>query len=493
MQDSWETRFEWIQTILQWTALVIGVGLTVLQFGMTAGTVAASTAVAAYTIAMQVIPRRAKELPLVAALLALLGVATALLAINLTGGLDSAFLIYLAVPVFFASAFHGMVLGGATTLAAIAGLVATVSATGGDPLSADLLTMVTFYALIGIAFAQANRILIEEPHADPANAQFERLMTAHTLLADLVVLASSAELNPVEIGRSALRDLAVTVPYSAGTILILDDGEDLVVATRGHPGSDASCLEYDICLQDHRLGKLRLWPVADAAEQTHDEEIERSMQSVALAFDNVLLLQTIAHRAVREERMRLARELHDDIGPTLVSIGLGMDLLTNQAEIDPESVKRLQELRESIRDLVDEVRVTVTHLRSSETSSLSEHAHALAADAPVDGPAFDISINESGTIDRRTSTELAAIMTEAVRNAVEHAGASLVAIDGTVDRDRCRLRISDNGRGIDPRNPVGAHYGLVGMEERAAQIGAVIRIESARGRGTTIEITWGRP
>ncbi len=493
MQDSWETRFEWIQTVLQWTALVIGVGLTVLQFGITPSTVAASAAVAAYTIAMQVIPRRAKDLPLVAALLALLGVATALLAINLTGGLDSAFLLYLAVPVFFASAFHGMVLGGATTLAAIAGLVATSSATGGDPLSTDLLTMVTFYALIGITFAQANRILIEEPHADPATAQFERLMTAHGLLADLVLLSSSAELNPVEIGRSALRDLAVTVPYSAGVILILDGDSDLVVATRGQPGSDASCWEYDISLESNRLGKLRLWPIAGAGEQTHDEEIERSMQAVALALDNVLLLQSIAHRAVREERMRLARELHDDIGPTLVSIGLGMDLLANQAALDSDSVRHLQELRDSIRDLVDEVRVTVTHLRSSETSSLSEHAHTLAADAPVDGPAFDISIDESGTLDRRTGAELAAIMTEAVRNAVEHSPASLIPIDGTVDRDHCWLRISDNGRGIDPRIPVGAHYGLVGMEERAAQIGAMIRIDSTPGKGTTIEIRWGRP
>ena len=124
MRDSWEIRFEWIQTILVWVALVVGVGLSILESGVEPETVVASVAATGYTIGIQAIPYRHKQAPLVAALLAFLGVVTALLAIGLTGGVDSPYVLYLAVPIYFASAFHGMRLGGFTTLAAIVGLVA---------------------------------------------------------------------------------------------------------------------------------------------------------------------------------------------------------------------------------------------------------------------------------------------------------------------------------------------------------------------------------
>ncbi len=72
--------------------------------------------------------------------------------------------------------------------------------------------MVVFYALIGVTFSQAHRILIEEPRQEPGVAQLQRLESAHRLLGDLASLAGDAELNPVTIGRAALRDLAVTFP-----------------------------------------------------------------------------------------------------------------------------------------------------------------------------------------------------------------------------------------------------------------------------------------
>ena len=200
MRDTWEIRFEWIQTILQWVSLIVGVGLSILQLGLEPATVAASIGVTAYTVAMQWIPMRNKETPLVGGLLALLGVATALFAISLTGGLESAFLLYLAVPVFFAAAFHGTVLGVLTTFAAIIGLVAVDATSSEDSLRTTLPLMVVFYALVGITFSQARRIFIDEPEERTATTQYRRVQSAHLLLADLASLAGSAELNPIAIG-----------------------------------------------------------------------------------------------------------------------------------------------------------------------------------------------------------------------------------------------------------------------------------------------------
>lgn len=491
MRDSWEIRFEWIQTILQWVSLIVGVGLTLLQFGVEPSTIAASAAVTGYTIAIQSIPTRSKNTPLVGGLLALLGVVTSLFAIALTGGLESAFLLYLAVPIFFAAAFHGTILGVLTTFAAIVGLVAVATTGDVDALSTTLPLMVVFYALIGVTFSQARRILIEEPRQDGVAVQFLRLESAHRLLADLASLGGEAELNPITIGRAALRDLAVDVPYSSGSIAIIDDNEEIAVAVRGQPGPDDRSMLFPILMNQDRVGSLYLWPMDDESLDPHANSITQSMRTVALAFANVLLLQSIAHRAVREERVRLARELHDDIGPSLVSVGLGIDLALHTGEFDQESRRHLQAMRETIGKLVEEVRDTVTHLRSGSTTSLLEHAHSLAADTPADGPSFIVDIDEIENPRPREAGELAAIMTEAVRNAVEHAGAGTIRIEGFVQRDRGEFSVADNGRGINPDLDVTQRYGVLGMEERAETIGAHLSIESAKDTGTRVTARWG--
>lgn len=493
MRDSWENRFEWIQTVLQWTALVFGVGLSILDLGVGAGTVSASIGVTAYTIGMQAIPYRHKQFPLVAGLLAFLGVATALFAIALTGGLDSAYLLYLSVPIFFASAFHGMMIGGPTTIAAVLGLIAVAGASGSDLLSPPLPALIAFYALIGITFGQAHRILIDEPRSGTDGAQYGRLETAHRLLTELAGLASSAELNPVTIGRAALRDLAAAVPHSASAIAIFDQGEQLVVATRGQPDPDASSVDYEISLHGDDIGLLRIWPLPGASADDHAEAIERSMRMVGLAFDNVLLLQSIAHRAVQEERIRLARDLHDNIGPSLVSIGLGLDLLLQEPGVDAASRESVAEMRATTSELVEQVRTTVTNFRAAESASLIERAEIIAAEVPASGPSIVISIDEARRPGRVVATQVAAIMAESVRNAVEHSGATVVTIEGESGDDHGWIRIGDNGSGFNRQTPLGRHYGLIGMQERADDIGAHLQIDSTLQKGTTVEVRWKRP
>ncbi len=196
------------------------------------------------------------------------------------------------------------------------------------------------------------------------------------------------------------------------------------------------------------------------------------MRSVALAFANVLLLQSIAHRAVREERIRLGRELHDEIGPSLVSIGLGLDLAMGYGDRDDDSRDQLESLRETVGHLVEEVRTTVTRLRSAETPSLREWADSLAADAPAEGPSFIVEIDETEAPRQPEATELAAIMAEAVRNAIEHAGATTIRIEGFVRRDRGSFSVIDDGRGFDLEMRSHQRYGLIGMQERAETIAA---------------------
>jgi signal transduction histidine kinase len=281
------------------------------------------------------------------------------------------------------------------------------------------------------------------------------------------------------------------VPYASGSIVIVDDTEEITVATRGQPGPIEDASEFVITSSGEELGTLRLWPLTGQSLAPHKADIHRTMRAVALAFANVLLLQTIAHRAVREERMRLARELHDDIGPSLVSVGLGLDLTIHRGAIDDESRGHLESMRETVGDLVEEIRTTATRLRSAESANLNEHAQSLAADAPADGPSFIVDIDEAEPPRQREAGELTAIMTEAVRNAVEHADATVIRIEGFVHRDRGEFCVSDNGSGIDRSPKADQRFGLIGMQERAERIGARLSIEPSNGGGTNVTVRWG--
>ena len=281
------------------------------------------------------------------------------------------------------------------------------------------------------------------------------------------------------------------VPYAAGSVAINDGSEQIIVATRGQPGRGDEAVIYPIALDGNDLGTLRLWPLSEGSLSPHQVSIDRSMRSVALAFANVLLLQTIAHRAVREERIRLGRELHDEIGPSLVSIGLGLDLAMGHVDRDGDLRDQLESLRESVGYLVEEVRTTVTRLRSTETPSLREWADSLAADAPAEGPSFLIEIDETEAPREPEATELAAIMAEAVRNAVEHAGATTIRIEGFVRRDRGSFSVIDDGRGFDLEMRSHQRYGLIGMQERAETIAARFSVDSQKRQGTRVTVDWG--
>jgi signal transduction histidine kinase len=88
--------------------------------------------------------------------------------------------------------------------------------------------------------------------------------------------------------------------------------------------------------------------------------------------------------------------------------------------------------------------------------------------------------------------ELSEIGQEAVRNAFLHAHAALVTAEIIYARDEVTLRVSDNGHGYDQQQPgrgsQQGHWGILGMRERARNLGAVLMVNSAPGHGTRVEV-----
>jgi signal transduction histidine kinase len=495
-RDPWEQRLDWVLSAVLWGALTLSVTVTAVVEGATANVGISALLAGAWVVTMQTLPRRLRNSEQWGELLAVLGVVVSLIAMSLTGGSESGYVIFLAGPPLFAASFLGLRIGLETGALSIAGLFVVARALEQPLLDESTVQPAFLYSFIVVTFTQVRRILIETSERSAevqaaATARVERIQSAHTLLTSLSELANTQELNPVTIGTVALRDLASAVPFLGGRVSVTsEDGEPVVVASLGDIAEDAVPQTYPIEMRGSNLGRLELWPEDGTSLDQYLPAIQPIVSQVGLAFDNVSLVQRIAHRTVYEERIRLARELHDNIGPSLASLGLRIDMLIYSATSDPELVRHLEGTREAVTALVEEVRTTVSDLRHDNVASIVEQAYEIAAESAGSGPEIRIAIREHRPPRPAVAVELRAILTEAVRNAVEHAGATMLRIEGEVDRDRGSISIHDDGTGFDADNLPKGHYGVLGMGERAAEIGGRLEIQSTPGAGSRVTIAW---
>jgi len=200
-------------------------------------------------------------------------------------------------------------------------------------------------------------------------------------------------------------------------------------------------------------------------------------------------LQLLAGRLItaqEDERRRIARDIHDDIGQRLASIRVWLDLY-----LRAEPASRDDSLAEVRQDL-DEVARDLQSLSRGLHPSIVEH---LGLPGALRGLAtqmathhkVSIAVNDVGnrTIAIDVSMCLYRVAQEALTNAVTHGGARSVNIQLTHDDSVVRLSVADAGRGFDPSTVV-AGLGLAGMRERLRLMGGQLHVVSVPARGTEV-------
>jgi len=499
----WESRFDRIANILQWMALAFGALFAFVLDGATLATATAFTVTALYIVVFQSLPMRVRHGLWTGEILAVTGIGIAMLAVALTGGIDSPYLLFSITPILYSAAFAGWRRGIETALLAGGVLIAIQSlSTDNSLLSDELWAWVAIYLLIAVTFSFARHLLLEASETNAALLaasaaareqldRLDRLAASHKLLTALSELADGTELNPVTVGEAALSHLESVVPFEAGQIAIEAPDGPVVVARQSVPSDHGASLSTPLSVGAREVGYV----VLARDEPFRSEEVrdlEETLKPVALSFANILLLQEIARRAIQEERVRLARELHDEIGPSLASLGLSLDMAVLQSPDNPELEDHLTGLRSNVTNLVEEVRHTVAGLRETQPISLHEQAMTLCAEEPDQLPKVTTALRENRPPPVDIGEEITSIMSEAVRNARRHAGAHMVTIGGYVNHDSGEVSVTDDGAGFDIRRNFKGHYGLIGMRERAERIGARLDVRSSPV-GTTVTVRWGSP
>ncbi|WP_405647987.1 sensor histidine kinase [Streptomyces sp. NBC_00019] len=196
--------------------------------------------------------------------------------------------------------------------------------------------------------------------------------------------------------------------------------------------------------------------------------------------------------AIAEERARLAREMHDSVAKTLFGVALAADGLAGSADrMNPTLVKERAELvARSARRAAAESRELLADLRREADST--DVLRELAARTRDFGTRTNLAATYHSTGEEETplippavARQLLTIATEAMENAHRHAAPTRVDVSAGVHGDLLCMTVYDDGRGLPQGTTLEqlrstGHFGLVGMVERAASLGARIRI----GRGT---------
>ncbi len=457
---------------------------------MVATLLAAVGVLLAYTIPIPLTPGSRTELP---ALLA--SVTLFVLAAAVTGGINSSFVVMPVASVFLASFAGGVRLAAPITLISIVGVVLTTVIDETDATPDSLIRIPVIYLITAIAFSEVQRVLASETErvddlvlaVRTSTERREHLEATHSLLEDLLRVATSPDLNAVVAARDALRDIGIVVPDAVTQIVGIGD---INLARRGQPPALAATNTIPIVRNGEAIARLDLWSEGDPLTPKQRTALEATVEPVGLALENDAMVQQLARLAIQRERVRLARELHDDIAPSMASVGLALDMILLSDGLDAEQRRNLDATRTNVTRLVESVRNRVQDLRADRTMSLVEVAHSLVAEVDTDGPTVIVDIDERTPPRPAIAAEISSLMTEAFRNAVLHSEGSLIRVTGRMAEPDGWIAVEDNGVGFDADQPALGHYGLIGMRERAGLIGAELEVRSKRGSGTTVTITW---
>jgi signal transduction histidine kinase len=202
------------------------------------------------------------------------------------------------------------------------------------------------------------------------------------------------------------------------------------------------------------------------------------------------------------ERMRIARDLHDTLLQSFHGLLLRfqtasyllLDHPTDAKEKLDDAIRRAAKAITEGRDAVQSLRASTVE-RNDLAVAIRTLGDELASNASAHQPlTFSVAVEgETRDLHPIARDEIYKITAEALRNAYRHAHASRVEVEIRYDRQGFRLRVRDDGRGIDPAVLAGqeieGHYGLRGMPERATLIGGKLAVWSETGAGTEVELS----
>ncbi|GCD91381.1 hypothetical protein NLS1_33870 [Nocardioides sp. LS1] len=308
-------------------------------------------------------------------------------------------------------------------------------------------------------------------------------------------LASTLETADEGAGQLAAVARAVASAFGVGYVSVEVDrsGGERLTATYGEPPAETRTLP--ITYRDAPVGRLVL-PARGLRSRLsrRDEQLlgdlVRQAATAARASRMADELQDSRERLVvarEEERRRIRRDLHDGLGPALSGVVFRVESARLLVDRDPEAAKgHLAATSDHVKEVVADVRRLVHELRPPAlddrglVGALGQLAEGLGVPVQIDSE-VDGSV---GTLPAAVEVAAYRIAAEALTNVVRHAGATRARVGLALEDGHLVVEVADDGRGIPAEAQAGV--GLVGLRERAAELGGRSEVTCPPRGGTTV-------
>ena len=224
---------------------------------------------------------------------------------------------------------------------------------------------------------------------------------------------------------------------------------------------------------------------------------DAEVASLAIAFNDMLDRLEVERRessrvalgAQERERLRIARELHDEIGQSLTAVTLKAERAADNGGVQAQA--ELRSVAEDIRESLEHVRRIARELRPEALDDLGL-INALITLCSRMATQSRLTIDREFAqgipgLDDETELVVYRIAQESLTNSVRHSQAPRATISLAVENEDVVLRVSDDGVGLPAELPQGT-AGLAGMRERALLVGGSLALSSEPGRGTRVEL-----
>lgn len=262
--------------------------------------------------------------------------------------------------------------------------------------------------------------------------------------------------------------------------------------------------------QPDELGELQrtivqMAEALDAARNDLEQKVKTRTHELRVAIDQIRQadaekrrLITHSNALIEEDRKRVAVEIHDHLGASLISVKLEAAALAAKAEAsgDADMARNAQRIQQTMALIYASTRNIVKSLRPEviDTLGLSMALEEMVLGLDNVHPQCHFAFTaEPGLPDLRGEFSMQAyrVVQEALTNIIKHAGASQASVHLALNeqRDQLCIEIKDNGSGFDTKASTQSGLGLIGMRERVASVGGEICISSPQGQGTSIHLT----
>src|ERR1051325_7755065 len=240
----------------------------------------------------------------------------------------------------------------------------------------------------------------------------------------------------------------------------------------------------------HRL--TRLVPSVHRAlrEARERSERRRAQEQLRQSHEQLRSLSVYLQHVREEEQIRIAREVHDELGQALTGLKLQLTWLTSRL---PKRLKSLHEKARTMDGHIDETIKTTRRIATELRPGVLDNAGLVAA-LEWQASQFEIQTGIRCRVkadlketiwDQDVNTVFFRIFQEALTNVARHAGATAVEVRLSETNGSLVMHVQDNGRGVSEAEVQNTNsIGLLGMRERAFLLGGAVRVEGEPGRGT---------